>query len=163
MAPGAAALVQHHRAHHLRHLDPDRRHQRRKLVRRLRQQREGADLTASFTDTSTDSDGTVVVWSWDFGDGNGSSAQNPSHSYAAGGIYSVTLTVTDNDGDSDSDTQSATVTAADLPPAAPTNLTANVESSGKGKDKVVTGVTLAVGQWRLSRSVGRGDDDRSED
>ena len=32
--------------------------------------------------------------------------------------------------------------AAGSSPAAPTNLTASVETTGKGKDKVVTGVTL---------------------
>ncbi len=96
----------------------------------------------NFADGSSDSDGTIVVWSWTFGDGNGSSARNPSHSYAADGAYTVSLTVTDNDGGNNGVAQSVTVTAASLPPAAPTNLTANVESTGRGKKKVVIGVVL---------------------
>ena len=54
----------------------------------------------------------------------------------------MTLTVTDNDGDSDSVNLSVTVTAPSLPPAAPTNLTASVESTGNGKKKVVISVQL---------------------
>jgi PKD repeat protein len=109
-----------------------------------------SDLTATFTDTSTDSDGTIASWSWDFGDGGSSTAANPTYTYAANptytyaaaGTYNVTLTVTDDDSASDGFSDNVTVTAASLPPAAPTNLTASVQSSGQGKNTVVTGVQL---------------------
>jgi PKD repeat protein len=100
------------------------------------------DLGCSFTDASTDSDGSVTAWSWHFGDGGSSNTVNPSHTYAAAGPYNVTLTVTDNEGGSDSVTQSVMVTAPSLLPAAPTNLTTSVQSSGRGKKKVITDVQL---------------------
>jgi PKD repeat protein len=104
-----------------------------------------ADLTATFTDASGDSDGSVDSWSWDFGDGATASTQNPSHTYDATGDYEVTLTVTDDAGATDSATQTVTVSAPAGPqsPAAPSNLVATVEKTGRGKTKVVTGVTLS--------------------
>lgn len=55
----------------------------------------------------------------------------------------VTWTATDGSGNSASATQTVTVTEpAPQPPAAPSNLTTTVQESGKGKNKVVTGVTL---------------------
>jgi hypothetical protein len=51
--------------------------------------------------------------------------------------------VTDDDGDSDSASQSVTVTAPILPPAAPTNLTTSVQTTGKGKEKIITSVQLS--------------------
>jgi PKD repeat protein len=103
-----------------------------------------SDLTASFTDASTDNDGSIAGWSWDFGDGNTSSAQNPSHTYVSAGSYTVMLTVTDNGGDSHSTSQSVTVTSPDpQPPAVPSNLTADVVKSGKGRNKTITSVTLS--------------------
>jgi PKD repeat protein len=104
-----------------------------------------ADQTATFTDSSSDNDGTVVSWSWNFGDGTSASIQNPSHTYDVAGDYQVTLEVTDDDGATDSATQTVTVTepAGPRPPAAPTNLVATVEKTGRGKTKVVTGVTLS--------------------
>ena len=101
-----------------------------------------SERDCNFVDGSSDIDGTVVVWSWNFDDDNESSAQNPSHSYAVDDTYMVSLTVTDNDGAKNSVGQSVTVAAASLPPAAPTNLTASVESTGRGKKKVVTVVML---------------------
>ncbi|WOH37644.1 PKD domain-containing protein [Thalassotalea fonticola] len=103
-----------------------------------------ADLTATFTDSSTDIDGTIAAWSWDFGDANSATTQNPSHSYASAGSYTVTLTVTDDESASGSASQLVTVTAPIAQaPNAPTNLVALVEKSGKGKDKVVTSITLS--------------------
>lgn len=101
------------------------------------------DLSVDFTDLSSDNDGTVVSWSWDFGDGNSTTTQNPSHTYASAGNYTVSLTVTDNDGASDGSSQPVTVTAASLPPSAPSNLTAQVLKVGKGKNAQVVGVELS--------------------
>ena len=100
------------------------------------------DLACGFTDTSTDSDGSIASWSWSFGDEGYSTEATPSHTYVSAGAYNVILTVMDNDNGSDSVSQSVTVTTASLTPAAPTNLTASVESSGKGKKRVVTGIEL---------------------
>jgi hypothetical protein len=102
------------------------------------------DLMVNFTDASTDSDGSIVSWLWDFGDdGIISDFQNPSHAYATAGTYSVELTVTDNSDTTDSTINLVTVsTATSQPPAAPTNLTAVVEQSGKGRNKVITGIAL---------------------
>lgn len=103
-----------------------------------------SDLTATFTDASSDSDGTIASWSWDFGDGTSANMQNPSHTYAAAGNYQVRLEATDNESATDGIVKSVTVEepAGPQPPAAPTNLVATVEKSGRGKNKVVTGVTL---------------------
>ena len=56
----------------------------------------------------------------------------------------ITLSVTDDDGGLDSAAQTVTVTAPSQPPAAPTNLTASIERTGKGKgkNKTITAVTL---------------------
>ena len=102
-----------------------------------------SNLTASFTDNSTDSDGSIASWSWNYGDGSSSIDTNPNHTYSAAGSYLVTLTVTDNAGDSDSFSDSVTVNdPVPQTPAAPTGLTGTVIQSGKGKNKVVTGITL---------------------
>jgi len=95
------------------------------------------DLDVNFTDSSTDNDGTIDSWAWDFGDGSSSTAQNPSHSYASAGSYTVSLTVTDDDGADDSTSQSVTVLGPQ-PPAAPTDLTAQVQRLGKGKNAEVS-------------------------
>ena len=100
------------------------------------------DLDCSFTDKSTYSDGTVVAWAWDFGDGNSASTQHPDHAFAAAGTYTVTLTVTDNNSSNDSENQTVSVVAPSLIPDAPTNLTASVQTTGKGKNKVVTAIQL---------------------
>gem|GEM_PF-5719332 len=102
-----------------------------------------SDLTATFTDTSSDSDGSVVDWSWHFGDGATSLTQSPAHTYVAAGDYQVTLEVTDNDGAADSMVQSISVSeAGPQPPTAPTDLVAAVNQFGRGKNKVVTSITL---------------------
>jgi PKD repeat protein len=104
-----------------------------------------SDLTATFTDASSDSDGTVVSWSWDFGDGASANVQNPTHTYTSAGSYQVTLEVTDNESATDTILKTVTVEepAGPQPPAAPTNLVASVEKSGRGKNKVVTAITLS--------------------
>jgi PKD repeat protein len=95
-----------------------------------------AGSTATFSDRSSDSDGVIAAWSWTFGDGSSSTAQNPSHTYAASGSYTVTLTVTDDWGASRSAQQTVSISG---PPAAPSNLTATVVTSGtKTKTKTVT-------------------------
>jgi PKD repeat protein len=99
-------------------------------------------LSCTFTDTSTDSDGSISSRLWNFGDGTTSTAQNPSHAYTVAGSYTVTLTVTDNGGASAS--TSKTVTVADdpnAPPVAPTNLSASVQTIGKGTTRTLI-VTL---------------------
>ena len=59
------------------------------------------------------------------------------------GTTTVTWTALDKYGNSATDTQLVTVSApVPQPPAAPTGLTATVEQTGKGKKKVVTGITL---------------------
>ena len=95
-------------------------------------------LTATFTDTSFDSDGSIASWSWSFGDGTSSTIKNPSHTYSAGGSYTVTLTVTDNRGATGTISKVVTVTAF---PAAPSNLTATVITSGTARNRTKT-VTL---------------------
>ena len=103
------------------------------------------DLSCDFTDASSDSDGSIASYSWDFGDGNGSSAANPSHSYGSAGTYTVTLTVTDDDGASDSSSQSVTVEEPNTggnPPAAPSNLSADVVQQGRGRNKTIVSVDL---------------------
>jgi PKD repeat protein len=93
-------------------------------------------LDYSFFDDSFDSDGSIASWSWAFDDEGESNEANPFHRYASAGTYNVTLTVTDNDGGSDSVTQEVTVTApSNMPPVAPTDLTASVQTIGKGKNK----------------------------
>jgi len=100
-------------------------------------------LTVDFTDSSSDPDGTVESWSWDFDDGNSSSARNPSHTFAIAGTYYVALIVTDDDGATDDRVQSVTVSEpVPQPPAAPTNLTAAVDKSGRGKEKTINSVIL---------------------
>ncbi|KAA9130205.1 S8 family serine peptidase [Marinihelvus fidelis] len=102
-------------------------------------------LACDFTDASSDSDGSIVSRSWTFGDGGSSGAANPSHTYGAAGTYSVQLTVTDDDGATDTVTQSVTVEeepSGPTPPAAPTNLTLDVVTQGKGRNKTVISVEL---------------------
>ena len=102
------------------------------------------DLTVTLTDSSVDSDGSIASWDWDFGDGSTSETQNPSHIYTTAGTYTVNLTVIDNDGAANSTNQSVTVSKpVSQSPAAPTNLTALIEKSGKGKNKVVTAIVLS--------------------
>lgn len=102
------------------------------------------DLTVVFTDTSSDSDGAIVSWLWDFGGGNTSTDQNPSHTYPSANTYSVSLTVIDNDGASSNVSNWITVTdPVQQPLAAPSNLVADEQTTGKGKKKVVSAASLS--------------------
>ena len=100
--------------------------------------------TVNFTDASFDNDGSIVSRSWDFGDGSSSNLSNPSHVYLAGGSFTVALTVTDNSGATDGVQEVVSIAG---PPAAPSNLTAAVVTSG-GKTKIKT-VTL---NWKDNSS-----------
>jgi len=101
------------------------------------------NLICDFTDASTDSDGSIASWLWNFGDGTASTATNPSHSFATGGTYTVSLTVTDNGGASASTSKTLTVAAnPNAPPAAPSDLTAAVQTVGRGSSRTLV-VTLA--------------------
>lgn len=115
-----------------------------------------ADPVASFsyicTDTSClfdssssyDSDGSINSWSWAFGDNNSSTLANPSHTYSSAGSYTVTLTVTDNGGASSNVSKLITVSEpVQQPLAAPTSLVADVQKTGKGKNKVISAVNLS--------------------
>ncbi len=82
-------------------------------------------LTVTFTDASTDADGSIASRAWTFGDGSTSSAQNPVKTYSAAGSYTVGLTVTDNQGATHSTTRTVTVAAANQPPVANFNFSAN--------------------------------------
>jgi PKD repeat protein len=98
-----------------------------------------SDLKAIFTGTSSDSDGSIVSRKWNFGDGNASTLQNPSNIYASSGTFKVSLTVTDNDGATHSSSKNVTVDISKtLAPAAPSNLTATVQSIGRGKKQTKT-------------------------
>jgi PKD repeat protein len=106
------------------------------------------DLTVSFTDSSTDGNNNIAQWYWDFGDGNQSSDQHPTHSYVAGDDYTVSLQVTDSGDLADSFTRVVTVAAPEpVPPAVPSNLSKQVEQTGKGKRKELTAVNLT---WQHS-------------
>lgn len=102
------------------------------------------NLDCSFSDNSSDSDGTIVSRFWVFGDGNSSTAADPSHTYTTSGTYDVTLLVTDNNNDSNSISKSISLEEPEpvLLPDDPTNLTASVQSTGRGKNKLVTAVQL---------------------
>jgi len=103
-----------------------------------------SDLTVAFTDTSSDSDGAIVSWLWDFGGGNTSTDQNPSHTYPSANTYSVSLTVIDNDSASSHVSNWITVTdPVQQPLAAPTNLVADVQATGKGKKRVTSAASLS--------------------
>jgi subtilisin family serine protease len=101
------------------------------------------NLSVVFVDQSSDSDGTIVSWDWRFGDGNTSTDQSPGHTYALDGTYTVSLTVTDNEGATGITNQSVMVAVpVSQSPAAPSGLTGTVEQTGKGRNKVITGITL---------------------
>jgi PKD repeat protein len=102
-----------------------------------------SDLTASFSDNSFDPDGTVTSWSWDFGDGGSSAVRNPTYTYSAGGTFSVALSILDDNGAVATVSESVTVSAPiATTPNAPSGLTKTVQQSGKGKKKIITGVSL---------------------
>ena len=107
-----------------------------------------ASLVVGFNGASSyDNDGTIVSYSWDFGDGSAAMIGSAvEHTFNAGS-YAISLTVTDDKGAMDTNTVTITVDATPPPvdntiPAAPTNLTATLVKTGKGKDKVITDATL---------------------
>jgi PKD repeat protein len=101
-------------------------------------------LTVQFSDYSSDPDGGQIVgWLWDFDDGAISNEQSPSHTFTALGSYRVTLTVTDDDLATGSSSQVVSVISSPSePPAAPSSLRATVKWEGKGRNRVITSVTL---------------------
>src|SRR6185436_3539436 len=78
---------------------------------------------------SFDPDGGAVSFVWTSDDGNTSTSPNPSFTYLTPGTHVATLTVTDDEGM----TSVATVqiTALDVPPTAPSALTAAAVSSSQ--------------------------------
>ena len=105
-----------------------------------------AGVSILFTGTASDTeDGDLtgsLSWSSSLGGAIGSGGSFSTSTLSVG-THTITAAVTDSDGLAGQDTISVTVNAAaGSSPAAPTNLTASVERSGKGKNKVVTGVML---------------------
>ncbi|NOR05212.1 MAG: PKD domain-containing protein [Deltaproteobacteria bacterium] len=85
--------------------------------------------TINFNVSATDPDGDSLTYTINFGDGtaNGSGSQ-VVHTYEAGAggpphIYTATVTV--NDGNGNIVGESLQVTVDDIPPAEPTNVSAN--------------------------------------
>jgi PKD repeat protein len=97
-----------------------------------------APLLIDFSSTgSFDPDATHTLrYAWNFGDGSSATNENPSHSYANAGDYIATLTVTDNLGASATDSIHLTISPnLNSAPIAPSSLVANVNVTGKGKNK----------------------------
>ena len=80
--------------------------------------------TTTFNISATDPDGDSLTYTINFGDGtaNGHGSQ-VVHTYEAKGTYTATVTVSDGHGHSVSETLQMTVN--DIPPAKPTNVSAN--------------------------------------
>lgn len=110
---------------------------------------EVAPLLVEFDGSLSSDDSLIVSYAWDFGDGATDTGDTVKHTYGSG-TYTATLTVTDDEGATGTATVSITVdpdTSTPPPvdntvPTAPTNLTATLVKTGKGKNKVVTGATL---------------------
>ena len=107
-----------------------------------------APLLVEFDGSTSSDDGQIVSYAWDFGDGTTGTGDTFKHTYDAG-TYTATLTVTDDEGATGTATLSITVEpdtstppVDSTAPAAPTNLTATLVKSGKGKNKVITDATL---------------------
>lgn len=104
------------------------------------------ELSCSFDGNgSSDPDGSIVSYAWTFGDGGSDNGATTSHTYGADGSYNVTLTVTDDQGASDSQQQTVTVSGpvGPTPPAAPSNLSAVAQQTGKGRNKTIVSVDLS--------------------
>lgn len=87
-----------------------------------------APLPVEFSsDGSSDPENLPLSYSWSFGNGSTSTEANPSFTYLLPGVYSAVLTVTDASGLSASAT--VQITVQDVPPAAPTALSATPFSS----------------------------------
>jgi PKD repeat protein len=108
-----------------------------------------APLLVEFDGSLSYDDSLIVSYAWDFGDGATDIGDTVIHTYDYG-TYTATLTVTDDEGAIGMATVSITVdpdTSTPPPvdntvPTAPTNLTATLVKTGKGKNKVITGATL---------------------
>ena len=85
---------------------------------------DGLSITADGSDSS-DSDGNVASYAWTFGDGSSGTGKSVDHNYTTAGTYDVKLTVTDDQGGTDSITKSVTVAAANQPPTAAFDLSAD--------------------------------------
>ena len=85
--------------------------------------------TTTFNVSATDPDGDSLTYTINFGDGtaNGSGSE-VVHTYEAGAgepPYIYTATVTVSDGNGNTVAESLQVTVNDIPPAEPTNVSAN--------------------------------------
>jgi PKD repeat protein len=92
---------------------------------------------------SSDPDGTIVAYSWNFGDGSpASSDPSPAHVYQTAGAYLAVLTVTDNQGATDTAQAAITVSPDPNVVNAPSNLTAEAQTVGRGKKATYAGSVL---------------------
>ena len=82
----------------------------------------------------------TLSYSWNFGDGTISSSANPTHEYVNAGTYTSVLTVTDELGATATDSVEIVIVVTadpDTAPVAPSALSANLNISGKGKNKTI--------------------------
>ena len=82
----------------------------------------------------------TLSYSWNFGDGTISSSANPTHEYVNAGTYTSVLTVTDELGATATDSIEIVIVVTadpDTAPVAPSALSANLNISGKGKNKTI--------------------------
>ncbi|NOQ93899.1 MAG: PKD domain-containing protein, partial [Methylophaga sp.] len=100
-------------------------------------------LLVTFEGTSSyDTDGSLVLYAWDFGDGNSATGSQVNHTYNTAGTFTASLTVTDDTAATSTTTVSINVTPQATLPSAPTNLSATLVKTGKGRNKVVSSAVL---------------------